>query len=191
MMRVWQDKKEGLVSLAALLVLFIVVVALLIVPLLDQADSYRRELHKDARLLQELRAIEAAQTAINTVQKDFEERGLQKWAYTGATADDVKLDVQRRVSDWLSGTEVQRITPLVKQEPGRAQGVGVHAQFSTSLDELFNVFNNIEQARPLLVVERLRITPLGQPRSMNQPEPPQKITVEMTVLTFISDEAGQ
>lgn len=191
MMRVWQDKKEGLISLVALLVLLVVVAILLIVPVFNQADNYRRELRKDARLLQELRAIEAAQVAINTTQKDFEERGLQQWAYTNATADDVKLDVQRRVSDWLSATEVQRITPLVKQEVGRALGVGVHAQFSTSLDELFNVFNNIEQARPLLVLDRLRITPLAQRRSLNQPEPPQRIMVEMTVLTFISDEAGQ
>lgn len=190
MMQLWSEKKEGLLSLAVLLALVLVLIGLLLPPTLYHAERYRAELRKDARILQELRAIEAAQAEISDAQASFEERGLLEWVYSGLSADEVKLDVQRRVSDWLTGTRVQRITPVTTRTAGAYVGVGVQAQFTSTIDELLDVIRQIEEARPLLVIERMRITPLVQRRARNQPEPPQRVTVQVTVLTFIDGEDG-
>lgn len=182
----WQQKKEGLISLAVLILVLLGLVAILLGPIFYHADRYRSELRKDARILQELRAIEAVQDEINQVQQSYQERNLEGWVYVGRKAGEVSLDVQRKVSDWLSGTQVQRVTPVTAKMGDGYMSVGVQVQFVASLEQLLAVAQNIEESRPLLVVEQMRVAPLAQRRGRNQPEPPQRVTVQMIVQTYVS-----
>ena len=186
MNKLWQDKKEGLISWLALLGLLLVVFLLLLGPVLHHADRYRFELGRDARVLQQLRAIEAVQDEITQVQQDYQERGLQGWVYTGQDASEISLDVQRRVSDWLSVTQVQRITPVRAKAENNYEGLGVQVHFTSSMEELLEVIQQVEQSRPLLVVEQMRVSPVAQRRTRNQPEPPQRVNVQMTIHTYVA-----
>ena len=186
MIKLWQDKKEGVISWLVLLGLLLAVFLLLLGPVLHHADRYRFELGRDARALQQLRAIEAVQDEIAQVQQDYQQRGLQGWVYTGQNASDISLDVQRRVSDWLSVTQVQRITPVRVKADNNYEGLGVQVHFTSSMEELLAVIQQIQQSRPLLAVERMRVAPVAQRRTRNQPEPPQNVTVQMTIHTYVA-----
>lgn len=190
-MRLWSEKKEGLASLAVLFVLLLMLAALLLGPALYYIERYRTELRKDERVLLELRAIEAAQADIQDAQKRFEKRGLLDWVYSGVTAEEARLDVQRRVSEWLANTQVRRITPVTSPTGTGYIGVGVHAQFTATLDELLELAQYIEEARPVLLVERMRLAAVAQRQGRNQPPQPQRVTVQMTVLTFVENEDKQ
>lgn len=182
----WQGKKEGLISWLVLLGVLLVIFLLLLGPILHHADRYRFELRKDVRVLQELRAIEAVQDEIIQVQQDYQQRGLQGWVYSGQSASEISLDVQRRVSDWLTVTQVQRITPVRVKVGNNYEGLGVQVQFTSSMDDLLAVIQQIEQSRPLLAVERMRVAPVAQRRTRNQSEPPQNVTVQMTIHTYVA-----
>lgn len=188
MMQLWNEKKEGLVSLAILLALILVLIVLLVTPTFYYVERYRAELRKDERVLLELRAIEAAQADIRDAQQRFAERGLLDWVYSGLTVEEAKLDVQRRVSEWLADTQVQRITPVTTSTTTAYVGVGVHAQFTATIEELLELAQHIEEARPVLLVERMRMGAVAQRQARNQPSPAQRVTVQMTVLTFIESE---
>lgn len=181
----WQDRKEAVASVLALAAVACVVFALLMVPVLYHADRYRSELRKDARILQELRAIDAVQGEIGQVLQNYQERNLQDWVYAGRDADEISLDVQRKVSDWLSASQLQRMTPVITRMADGYAAVGVHVQFSATMDELLDVLQNIENSRPLLVIGQLRLSPLVQRRQRNQPEPLRRVAVQMTVQTYV------
>ena len=189
MSRLWQEKKQGLISWLVLLGLLLVVFLLLLGPVLHHADRYRFDLRRDARVLQELRAIEAVQDEIVQVQQDYQQRGLQGWVYAGHNAGEISLDVQRRVSDWLAVTQVQRITPVRVKADNNYEGLGVQVHFTSSMEELLEVIQQIEQSRPLLAVEQMRVSPVAQRRTRNQPEPPQRVTVQMTIHTYVATGA--
>lgn len=191
MSRLWMEKKEGLISLVLFIGFVLVLGALLLGPVLYHADRYRAEMRRDARVLQELRAIEAVRDEIAQVQHSFQERGLQDWVYEGHDLNDISLDVQRRVSGWLANTQVQRITPVTAKTDSHYMGVGVQVQFTATMQELLAVIEHIESSRPLLVVERIRLTPVARRRARNAPEPEQKVTVQMTVQTYVASGEGQ
>ena len=186
MNKLWQDKKEGVISWLVLLGVLLLIFLLLLGPVLHHADRYRFELGGDARVLQQLRAIEAVQDEIAQVQQDYQQRDLQGWVYTGQNASDISLDVQRRVSDWLSVTQVQRITPVRVKADNNYEGLGVQVQFTSSMEELLAVIQQIEQSRPLLAVERMRVSPIAQRSRRNHPEPPQRVNVQMTIHTYVA-----
>lgn len=181
----WQEKKEGILSALVLAGVLLVLVILLMVPVLYQADRYRSELRKDARILQELRAIDAVQGEIIQVRQRFQERNLQEWAYAGHDTDEISLDVQRKMSGWLADSQPQRMTPVTTRVADGQAAVGVQVQFNATLDELLEILRQIETSRPLLVVERMRVSPQVQRRQRNQPEPPQRVSVQMAVQTYV------
>lgn len=185
MKALWRDKKEGLISLGVLLGLLVVLVSLLMGPVLYQADRYRSELRRDARMLQELRAIEAVRGEIEELRQSYHQRNLHEWVYESRNTDEISLDVQRKVSAWLGAAQVQRITPVTSRNGNEHVAVGVQVQFIATLDELLAFAREIESSRPLLMVEHMRLSPHAQRRGRDQPEAPQMLSVQMSVQTYI------
>ena len=187
MMAAFKQNRDGWISLLVLLAVVFVLCSLLLGPVVYQAERYRSELRKDERILTELRAIEAVQDEIKQVQQSYQERDLQSWGYTGLSLGAAGLDVQRRVSGWLEQVQTQRVTPVTAQDVSESYAaVGVQVQFIAAMDELLEVLEHIEQARPLLVVEQLRITPRAVRRTSRQPQPPQMVSVQMTVQAYVA-----
>ena len=183
MMNLWQSKKEGVVSLAVLLAVLLALFLMFLSFVAFHAERYRSELRKDARILQELHAIEAVQDKINQVQQSYQERELQNWFYASRNVDDVSLDVQRRVSDWLIETQVQRVTPVVTRTDGEHVAVGVQVQFVATMEALMRLARNIDEAKPILMIEKVRLSPASRRR--NDPEAKQEVSVQMTVQTYL------
>ena len=186
----WQEKKEGIISVLVLVGVVLVLIVLLAGPVLYHTERYRAELRKDARVLQELRAIDAVQDEIGQVRQSYQERNLQDWAYAGHDTDEISLDVQRKISDWLAGSQLQRMTPVTTRMGDGHAAVGVQVQFNATMDELLDTLRQIETSLPLLVVERIRLSPLIQRRQRNKPEPPQRVSVQMTVQTYVLTGGG-
>lgn len=186
MSALWRNNKEGIVSLLLLIGVVLVAIALLLGPVLYHAERYRGELRRDARVLQELRAIEAVHEEIKLVQQSYQERNLQDWVYAGRDVNEISLDVQRKMSAWLADSQLQRMTPVVARAGAGHTAVGVQVQFTATMDELLQALRDIETSRPLLVVERIRLSPLVQRQRRNEPEPPQRVSVQMTVQTYVS-----
>ena len=136
------------------------------------------------RILQELRAIDAVQEEIGRVQQSYQERNLQDWVYAGHDTDEVV---------WMCNADVQlavrrtaaRMTPVTSRAAEGYAAVGVQVQFTATLEQLLHTLQQIESSRPLLVVERVRLSPLNQRRRRNQPEPHQLVSVQMTVQTYV------
>lgn len=181
----WQEKKEGIISVLVLLGAVLALIAMLAGPVLYHAERYRGELRKDARVLQELRAIDAVQDEIGRVRQSYQERNLQDWVYAGHDTDEISLDVQRKISGWLAGSQLQRMTPVTSRVADGYAAVGVQVQFNATMEELLHTLRQIGTSRPLLVIERMRLSPLVQRRQRNQPEPPQRVSVQMTVQTYV------
>lgn len=190
MSALWQEKKEGVVSVLVLIGALLALIALLAGPVLYYVERYRGELRKDARVLQELRAIDAVQGEIGQVRQSYQERNLQDWVYAGHDTDEISLDVQRKISGWLAESQLQRMTPITSRLADGYAAVGVLVQFNATMDELLHILRKIETSRPLLVVELIRLNPLVQHRQRNQPELPQRVSVRMIVQTYVLTGGG-
>lgn len=185
----WKAKREALISWLVLLCLFAVPFLVLAGFAGKKMTEYQREFQRDGRVLQELRGIDAVQDEIRKLRQNYQERSLQDWAYTEHSLDDVRLDVQRKVTGWLNSVQTQRVSPVPPREADTGYAaVGVQVHFIADLDELLDIIQQIENSKPLLVIDHLRITPQLIRATNKNPYPPQKVSVQMTVQTYVAIE---
>lgn len=190
--QLWMHKRDGLISVLILAVLILFLILLILSPITHQADRYRSELTKDARVLQQLRAINNARENLETTFQEYQNNDLQNWVYSSASADTVTLDIQRRVSTELSNAAAQvlSISPLPVTLQDDYSKVGVQVKFSATMPALMQALNALEQDKPLLVFDSIRIAPV-QIRVRTGEVAPQIVSVDMTVLTFLVPKGNQ
>lgn len=193
MRQLWTTKRDGIISLLVLAAIFLFAIVLILNPVFSQVERYRAELAKDARILQQLRAIDNARDALDSTFQEYQSRDLQSWVYSRTRADEVTLDIQRRVSTELANAsaQVRSVSPLpVKMQDGYSM-VGVQVNFSASMPALMQALNTLEQEKPLLIIENVRISP-SQTRRLRRGElPEQLVGVQMTVQTFLKSEGNE
>ena len=187
MRQLWTTKRDGIISLIVLIAVFLLAMIFILNPVVSQADRYRAELAKDARVLQQLRAINNARDALDSTFEEYQNRDLQSWVYSQTRADAVTLDIQRRVSTELANAsaEVRSVSPLpVKMQDGYSM-VGVQVNFSASMPALMQALTTLEQEKPLLIIDNVRISPSRTRRLRRGELPEQLVGVQMTVQTFL------
>lgn len=193
MRQLWNNKREGVISLLVLIAVLLFAFALLLSPVLNQVERYRTELAKDARILQQLRAIDNARDTLQSTFEEYQSRDLQSWVYSQTRPDTATLDIQRRVSAELTSAaaQVRSISPLpVKTQDGYSI-VGVQVNFTASMPALMEALNALEQDKPLLVIENARISPVRQRRLRRGEVAEQLVSVQMTVLTFLVSDTNE
>lgn len=188
----WTRQRDGIISLTVLVGIFIFILMLALEPLFTHIESYRVELAKDARILQQLRALDGARDNLEAAFAEYQEKGLQDWVYSKQRPDAVTLDIQRHVSAELANTDAQvsSISSLsVKLQDGYST-VGVQVNFTSSMLALLEVLEVLEQSKPLLVLDSIRISPVRQTQSRDGVLSEQSVSVQMTVFTFLVDANG-
>ena len=190
MQELWVRKKEGIISLAVLIAIVFLVIVFTLSPLVSQADRYRSELVKDARILQQLSAIDAARDSLESTFQEYQTRDLKSWVYSQERADTVTLDIQRRVSVELANAsaQVRSISPLAVKSQNGYSTVGVEVNFTASMYALMQLLKVLEQEKPLLVIDNVRISPVRMRRMRRGEVPEQLVSVQMTVQTFLVAE---
>lgn len=192
MRQLWNNKRDGIISLMVLVAVSIFVLAIILNPVVSQTEHYRAELTKDARILQQLRALDNARDALELTFQEYQNRDLQSWVYSKESSDAVTLDIQRRVSAELAtaSAQVRSVSSLpVKRQDGYST-VGVQVNFSASMAALMQVLNALEQEKPLLIIDSIRISPAQTRRTRTGEQPEQLVGVQMTVLTFLMTESS-
>lgn len=187
MRQLWTSKRDGIISLIVLIAVFLLAIIFILNPVVSQGERYRAELAKDARVLQQLRAINNARDALDSTFEEYQNRDLQSWVYSQTRADAVALDIQRRVSTELANAsaEVRSVSPLpVKMQDGYSM-VGVQVNFSASMPALMQALTTLEQEKPLLIIDNVRISPSRTRRVRRGELPEQLVGVQMTVQTFL------
>ena len=187
MRQLWTNKRDGIISLIVLIAVFLLAIIFILNPVVSQAERYRAELAKDARVLQQLRAINNARDALDSTFEEYQNRDLQSWVYSQTRTDAVTLDIQRRVSTELANAsaEVRSVSPLpVKMQDGYSM-VGVQVNFSASMPALMQALTTLEQEKPLLIIDNVRISPSRTRRLRRGELPEQLVGVQMTVQTFL------
>jgi len=187
MRQLWTNKRDGIISLIVLIAVFLLTIIFILNPVVSQAERYRAELAKDARVLQQLRAINNARDALDSTFEEYQNRDLQSWVYSQTRTDAVTLDIQRRVSTELANAsaQVQSVSPLpVKMQDGYSM-VGVQVNFSASMPALMQALTTLEQEKPLLIIDNVRISPSRTRRLRRGELPEQLVGVQMTVQTFL------
>lgn len=193
MRQLWNNKREGVISLLVLIAVLLFAFALLLSPVVNQVERYRTELAKDARILQQLRAIDNARDTLQSTFEEYQSRDLQSWVYSQTRPDTATLDIQRRVSAELTSAaaQVRSISPLpVKTQDGYST-VGVQVNFTASMPALMEALNALEQDKPLLVIDNARISPVRQRRLRRGEVAEQLVSVQMTVLTFLVSDTNE
>ena len=187
MRQLWTNKRDGIISLIVLIAVCLLTIIFILNPVVSQAERYRAELAKDARVLQQLRAINNARDALDSTFEEYQNRDLQSWVYSQTRTDAVTLDIQRRVSTELANAsaQVQSVSPLpVKMQDGYSM-VGVQVNFSASMPALMQALTTLEQEKPLLIIDNVRISPSRTRRLRRDELPEQLVGVQMTVQTFL------
>lgn len=189
---VWlRSRKHGLLSLGMLLLAVLFVISLALVPLLERYERYELELVRDGRQMQNLLAISASREELERAFSEYQARSMDNWLYASSDAETVELDIQRRVTAILAdqGAMVRTVSPVRGVQKDGYRGVGVRVFVHGSLNSVLGVLTAIEQLRPLLLTEDIRLTPLPVGRGGEELHP-QSLEVEMTILTFLPVEPG-
>lgn len=190
--QLWINKRDGVISILVLVAIFLLALALILSPMSSQKKRYSVELAKDARILQQLRALDNARDTLNSKFQEYQSRDLQSWVYSHADAGTVTLDIQRRVSAELTNAaaQVRTISPLpVKLENGYLT-VGVQVDFSASMPALMQVFSELEQHKPLLMLADLAVTPARSGARRGELAQ-QLVSVQMIVKTFLAPDNNE
>ncbi len=184
--QLWMNQRDGVISVLVLVAIFLLTLIFILGPVISQKERYRVELTRDARILQQLRALDNARDDLSSRFQEYQDRDLQSWVYSHTGADTVTLDIQRRVSAELANADAQvrTISPLpMKLEKGYLT-VGVQVDFSASIPALMQVLRALEQGKPLLLMGNMSIRPI-QIRVRRDEVAQQLVSVQMTVQTFL------
>ncbi len=186
MMSWLQSNKQGALALAIMLGIVLLVVFLASIPLFERSERYRLELVKDGRQVQQLLALSASREELENSYGEFRSKGLDQWVYQGRDAEAIELNIQRQVTEILSGqgVQVRTVSSIRGRQRENYQVVGVQFSFSGNLTGVMHVFEAIGSIRPLLLVEDLRVAPTGVGYS-SEGAPKQSLEVEMSVITFL------
>lgn len=190
MQKIWQNQREGIVSWLILLAMLVFAIMVILKPIVSQSERYRAELAKDTRVVQQLRAIDNARVTLDSTFQEYQSRDLQSFLYSQGLPDAVTLEVQRRVSTELnnSSAQVRSVSPLpMKVQDGYAM-VGVQVNFSASIPALMQTLTALEQEKPLLIIDNVRISPIQQRRLRRGEVAEQLVVVQMTVFTFVDSK---
>lgn len=181
-----QSNKQGVLALTVLLGVVLFVICLASMPLFERSERYRLELAKDGRQMQQLLALSASREELERSYGEFRSKGLDQWVYQGRDAEAIELNIQRQVTEILSGqgVQVRTVSSIRGRQRDDYQVVGVQFSFSGNLAGVMHVFEAIGSIRPLLLVEDLRVAPTGIGYS-NEGAPKQSLEVEMSVITFL------
>ncbi len=190
--QLWMHKRDGCISVLILAGLILFLTLLVLSPIAHQKDRYRSELSKDARVLQQLRAIDNARENLEITFKEYQSNDLQRLVYSKIAADSVTLDIQRRVSTELNNAKAQvlSISPLAVTLQDDYSKVGVQVKFSATMPALMQALSTLEQDKPLLLIDSIRISP-EQIRVRRGEVAPQRVSVDMTVFTFLVPKGDQ
>lgn len=190
--QLWINKRDGFISLLVLVSLILFLIILILNPITNQADRYRAELIKDARILQQLRALDNARKDLESTFTEYQNNDLQSWVYSKTAADAATLDIQRRVSAELTNATAQivSISPLLVKPQDDYLKVAVQVSFSATMPALMQALSALEQDKPLLVVDSIHITPTRQ-RVRRGEVAEQLVSVQMTVFTFLVPESNE
>lgn len=190
--QLWMHKRDGCISVLILAGLILFLTLLVLSPIAHQKDRYRSELSKDARVLQQLRAIDNARENLEITFKEYQSNDLQRLVYSKIAADSVTLDIQRRVSTELNNAKAQvlSISPLAVTLQDDYSKVGVQVKFSATMPALMQALSAFEQDKPLLLIDSIRISP-EQIRVRRGEVAPQRVSVDMTVFTFLVPKGDQ
>lgn len=193
MRQLWIHKRDGVISLMVLIAAFLFVISLMLSPVFNQTERYRAELAKDARILQQLRAINNARDALDSTFQEYQSRDLQSWVYSQTDADAVTLDIQRRVSTELANAtaQVRSVSPLPVKVQNNYSTAGVQVNFAASMPALMQALKALEQEKPLLIIDNIRISPSRARRLRRGEVAEQQVDVQMTVLTFLVSENSE
>ncbi len=184
--QLWMNQRDGVISVLVLVAIFLLTLIFILGPVISQKERYRVELTRDARILQQLRALDNARDDLSSRFQEYQDRDLQSWVYSHTGADTVTLDIQRRVSAELANADAQvrTLSPLpMKLEKGYLT-VGVQVDFSASIPALMQVLRALEQGKPLLLMGNMSIRPI-QIRVRRDEVAQQLVSVQMTVQTFL------
>lgn len=184
-------KHQGPISLALLLALILLLVLVLLLPVMERHARYELELLRDGRQLQRLQSIEASREELEATEAQYQARGLAEWFYEAKyDSSSIGLDIQRRVTAVLTENEVQlrSITPLPTQRRGNEQVLGVRVNFNASMPALLASLQKLEQEKPLLLLEDVRINPSAQRTAVAGGAAQQRVEVQMSVVTLLPGE---
>ena len=184
--------RDSLISVALLLLVVVVVASFIVSPLVNQYERYQFELAKDARLLQQLGAVAESKQDLQQTFQAFEAQNLSSWLYDLADPAAVALDVQRRVSAEIakSSGQIRTISPMPIKRKGEYLLVGVQVHFTADYSDVMQILEALEEGKPLLAIEYLRLAPITYRARTGEIEP-QQLTVQMTVTTFVRGEIVQ
>lgn len=186
------SRRDSVVSVAILLLVLLIVAFFAVSPLFNQYERYQLELAKDARLLQQLGAVADSRQELQQTYQAFEAQELSNWLYDLEEPSAVALDVQRRVSAEIAKNSGQLRT--ISPSPVRRQNeyllVGVQVHFTASFEAVMQILEELETDKPLLTVDRLRLTPINHRVRAGELER-QELDVQMTVATFVRAEPVQ
>jgi len=186
------SRRDSLVSLAILLLVVLIVAVSVVSPLLNQYERYQYELAKDARLLQQSGAVAKSKEELQQAYQAFEAQKLSGWLYDLKEPAAVALDVQRRVSAELAKNsgQLRTISLMPAKRKGEYLLVGVQVHFTADFDAVLQILEALETEKPLLAVDRLRLSPVVYRARAGEIER-QQLDVQMTVATFVRAELEQ
>lgn len=179
--------KHVLISTGILFFLVIFILSLLLIPLYGQFNRYSVELVKDGRVVQNLMTISASRKEILNATSEYDSRNLGAWIYSDVSINSIELDIQRSVTNILSdaGVKLQTIAPIQGQFLDGYRSVGVRILFRGGLSDVLHVFESLGNARPIMIMDDVRIVPIPSGREGAEINP-QSLEVNLTVLTFVS-----
>lgn len=186
------SRRDSVVSVAILLVVLLIVAFFAVSPLLNQYERYQLELAKDARLLQQLGAVADSRQGLQQTYQAFETQKLSDWLYGLMEPTAVALDVQRRVSAEITKNngQLRTISPAPTKRKNEYLLVGVQVHFTASFEAVMQIVKELEINKPLLTIDRLRLTPINYRVRAGELER-QELDVQMTVTTFVRAELEQ
>lgn len=164
-----------------------------------QYNKYEHELNRDSRVLQKLQEIVGAKEYILRAYDAFEREGVQGLVYsTDQSAMQISLDIQKRLTDIVSrnGGIVQTVTPQVSKGDNYT-AAGVRINLLGSVESLIGILHDIENARPLMIIEEMDIKQQWQRSQVRRQvrrssggQPPQveeqKVLVQLTASSYAS-----
>lgn len=173
-----------------LLVVIILVLAGIIVPTVSRVMEYQDSIEQLVFRIQRYKRVIASQDEVfEQVEETSDQIVAQGYFSNQETVALASAELQKFIKETVStaGGELTSTQVLPQKQQGELTRIAVKIRLSGKMDMLRSVLYEIETAKPLLIVEKLDITPVRgkRNRKTRKVEPTGNMKVNLEVVSYM------
>jgi general secretion pathway protein M len=189
-------KQQKWIAVGFLSVATLTIVLIFVVPLLGIFYDNQDEIENLTHQLERLKKTATSREQVLSEATQIKDKIKSSTIFSSKDSPVLALaDMQQKIKTTITQAHgelisTQNLIPKQKQSEESLTKIGINVRFSGQIDALMNILFEFESARPVMIIENIKITGVRGVRNSTtgKMDPIDKVDVSMDIVSFLPSE---